>query len=196
MAFALYSPKNTHDSLFLANYANININDQLLRIPGAGQVILFGATDYSMRIWIKPQVLAKLGLTVADLVSALNQQNTVNPAGQVAGNPALPGTAMTYTVRTQGRLVTAEQFGQIVVRANPDGSVVRLKDVARIELGSLSYNELSRFNGQPSCIVAVFLTPGANAVAVADQARKVMAQLRSDFLTTWPTTTRSTRRYP
>ncbi len=181
MAFALYSPKNTHDSLFLANYANINIVDQLLRIPGAGQAILFGATDYSMRIWIKPQVLAKLGLTVNDLVNALNQQNTVNPAGQVAGNPAPPGTAMTYTVRTQGRLVTAEQFGDIIVRENLDGSVVHLKDLARIELGSLSYNELSRFNGQPSCIIAIFLTPGANAVSVADQARTVMAQLSQRF---------------
>jgi hydrophobic/amphiphilic exporter-1 (mainly G- bacteria), HAE1 family len=181
MAFALYSPKNSHDSLFLANYANINIVDQLLRIPGAGQAILFGATDYSMRVWIKPQVLAKLSLTVNDLVNALNQQNVVNPAGQVAGNPAPPGTAMTYTVRTQGRLVTAEQFGDIIVRANPDGSVVKLKDLARIELGSLSYNELSRFNGQPSCIVAIFLTPGANAVSVADQARTVMANLSKRF---------------
>jgi HAE1 family hydrophobic/amphiphilic exporter-1 len=181
LAFALYSPKNTHDSLFLANYANINIVDQLLRIPGAGQVVLFGATDYSMRVWIKPQVLANLGLTVNDLVNALNQQNTVNPAGQFSGNPAPPGTAMTYTVRTQGRLVTADQFGQIVVRENPDGSVVHLQDVARIELGSLSYNEISRFKGQPSCIVAIFLTPGANAVAVADASRKLMAQLQQRF---------------
>ncbi len=181
IAFGLYSPNHTHDSLFLANYANININDQLLRIPGAGQVLLFGATDYSMRVWFKPQVLAKLGMTVADLVSALNQQNTVNPAGQLSGNPAPPGTAMTYTVRTQGRLVTAEQFGQIVVRANPDGSVVRLQDVARIELGALSYNETSRFDGEPACIVAVFLTPGANAVAVADATRKTMDQLQKRF---------------
>src|SRR5271168_3249442 len=181
LAYALYSPNHTHDSLFLANYANININDQLLRVPGAGQVLLFGATDYSMRVWIKPQALATLGLTVADLVNALNQQNTVNPAGQLSGNPAPAGTAMTYTVRTQGRLVTAEQFGQIVVRANPDGSVVRLQDVARIELGALSYDEVSRFNGQPSCIIAVFLTPGANAVAVADAARKVMAELQQRF---------------
>jgi HAE1 family hydrophobic/amphiphilic exporter-1 len=181
IAFALYSPHQTHDSLFLANYANININDQILRVPGAGQVLLFGATDYAMRIWIRPQVLAKLGLTVADLVTALNQQNTVNPAGQIAGNPAMPGTAMTYAVRTQGRLVTAEEFGQIVVRANVDGSAVRLLDVARIELGALNYNQTSRFNGQPSCIVAVFLTPGANAVAVADGVRQVMADLRQRF---------------
>jgi HAE1 family hydrophobic/amphiphilic exporter-1 len=181
IAFALYSPHRTHDSLFLANYANININDQILRVSGAGQVLLFGATDYAMRIWIRPQVLAKLGLTVADLVTALNQQNTVNPAGQIAGNPAMPGTAMTYAVRTQGRLVTAEEFGQIVVRANVDGSAVRLLDVARIELGALNYNQISRFNGQPSCIVAVFLTPGANAVAVADGVRQVMADLRQRF---------------
>ena len=181
LAYALYSPRRTHDSLFLANYANINIVDPILRVPGAGQVILFGATDYSMRIWIKPQVLARLGLTISDLVNALNQQNTVNPAGQLAGNPAPPGTQMTYIVRTQGRLVTAEQFGEIVVRANPDGSVVRLKDVARIELGGLSYNEVSRLNGQPSCIIAVFLTPGANAVAVADGAHKVIEQLKQRF---------------
>src|SRR5678815_748982 len=168
MALALYSPKRTHDSLFLANYANINIADQLLRVPGAGQVLLFGATDYSMRIWIKPQSLAKLGLTVSDLVSALNQQNTVNPAGQIGGNPSVPGTQMTYSIRTQGRLVNAEEFGEVVVRANPDGSVVRLKDIARIELGALNYNEVSRYNGQPSCIIAVFLTPGANAVAVSE----------------------------
>ncbi len=181
LAFALYSPHHTRDSLFLANYANINIDDQLLRVPGAGQVLMFGATDYSMRIWIRPQVLAKMGLTVNDLVNALNQQNTVNPAGQLSGNPAPAGTAMTYTVRAQGRLVTAEQFGDVVVRANPDGSVVRLKDVARIELGSLSYNEVSRFDGQPSCIIAVFLTPGANAVAVANATRKAMAQLQQQF---------------
>src|SRR5271169_395787 len=109
MAYSLYSPKNTHDSLFLANYANINIVDPILRVPGAGQVILFGATDYSMRLWIKPELLAKLGLTVTDLVNALNQQNNVNPAGQIAGNPALPGTQLTYAVRTQGRLITAEE---------------------------------------------------------------------------------------
>jgi HAE1 family hydrophobic/amphiphilic exporter-1 len=181
MALALYSPKRTHDSLFLANYANINITDQILRVPGAGQVLLFGATDYSMRIWIRPQVLAKLGLTVSDLVAALNEQNAVNPAGQIGGNPAIPGTQMTYAIRTQGRLVTAEEFGDVVVRANPDGSVVRLKDVSRIELGALSYNELSRFSGQPSCIIAVFLTPGANAVAVAQGVRDVMEQLKKRF---------------
>jgi HAE1 family hydrophobic/amphiphilic exporter-1 len=181
LALALYSPKRTHDSLFLANYANINITDQILRVPGAGQVLLFGATDYSMRIWIRPQVLAKLGLTVSDLVSALNEQNAVNPAGQIGGNPAIPGTQMTYAIRTQGRLVTAEEFGDVVVRANPDGSVVRLKDVSRIELGALSYNELSRFSGQPSCIIAVFLTPGANAVAVAQGVRDVMEKLKTRF---------------
>jgi HAE1 family hydrophobic/amphiphilic exporter-1 len=183
IAYALYSPNHTHDSLFLANYANININDQLLRIPGAGQVLLFGATDYSMRIWISPQKLANLGLTVNDLVNALNQQNTVNPAGQLSGNPAPTGTAMTYTVRTQGRLVTADEFGKIVVRENADGSVVRMQDVARIELGSLSYNEVSRFNGQPACIIAIFLTPGANAVAVGDATRKAMAQMAQRFPT-------------
>ncbi|HUX66861.1 MAG TPA: efflux RND transporter permease subunit, partial [Terriglobales bacterium] len=181
VAYALYSPHQSRNQLFLANYANINIVDQLLRVPGAAQIFLFGATDYSMRVWFKPAVLARLGLTVGDLTNALNQQNAVNPGGALSGNPAPPGTAMTLTVRTQGRLVTAKQFGDIVVRANPDGSVVRLRDVARIELGALSYNELSRYRGQPACIVAVFLMPGANAVAVADGTRAVMQRLQQRF---------------
>ena len=126
-----------YDSLFLANYANININDALLRVPGVGQVSFSAPADYAMRIWLKPDVLAKLGLTVADLANAVQQQNTVNPAGQIGGEPAPPGQEMTYTVRAQGRLVNAESSAKIVVRANPDGSVVRLKDVARIELGAL-----------------------------------------------------------
>src|SRR6266436_5550573 len=179
--FGLYSPNRRYDALFLANYANININDALYRVRGVGQVLLFGATDYAMRIWVKPDVLAKLGLTVPDLVRAVSQQSTVNPAGRVGAEPAPPGKEMTYTVRAQGRLQSAEEFAQIVVRSNPDGSVVRLSDVARIELGALNYQQISRVKGQPGSIVAVFQTPGSNALEVAKGAKAVMEELKQRF---------------
>ena len=183
MLVALYSPKGTYDSLFLANYANININDALYRIPGVGEVRVFGAGDYAMRIWIKPDVLAKLGLTVPDITRAVQQQNNVNPAGQVGAEPAPPGNEMTYTVRAQGRLITADQFGEIVVRSNPDGSLVRLKDVARIELGALNYQQVARMNGKPTCIIVVFQAPGSNAIAVADGVEKIMHGMKQRFPT-------------
>ena len=117
----------SYDALFLANYANINIIDALYRVPGVGEARIFGAGDYAMRIWVKPDALARLGLTVPDLANAIRQQSTVNPAGQVGAEPVPAGQEMTYTVRAQGRLQTAEEFGEIVVRSNPDGSVVRLQ---------------------------------------------------------------------
>src|SRR5689334_17677696 len=181
MLVALYSPKGSYNSLFLANYANININDALYRIPGVGEVRIFGAGDYAMRIWIRPDVLAKLGMTVPDITRAVQQQNSVNPAGQVGAEPAPPGNEMTYTVRAQGRLITAEQFGEIVVRSNPDGSLVRLKDVARIELGALNYQQVARMNGKPTCIIVVFQAPGSNAIAVADGVQKVMSGMKQRF---------------
>jgi len=181
LAFAIFSPQQTHDSLFLANYANININDALYRVPGVGEVRLFGASDYAMRIWVKPDLLAKLGLTVPDLARAVQQQSTVNPAGQVGAEPAPQGKEMTYTLRAQGRLQTPEEFGQIVVRSNPDGSVVRLKDVARIELGAQNYQQVARFGGHPAGIVAVFQAPGSNALAVADGVKKTMEDLKQRF---------------
>ena len=178
---SLSSPKNTYDALFLANYANINIIDALYRVPGVGDVRLFGAGDYAMRIWVKPDLLAKLGLTVPELVRAVQQQSTVNPAGQIGAQPAPPGQEMTYTVRAQGRLQTAEEFAAIAVRSNPDGSVVRLKDVARIELGALNYQQIGRVNGQPGCAVAIFQTPGSNALAVAAGVKKTMTDLSTRF---------------
>src|SRR5437764_2059111 len=177
LVISIFSPKQTHDSLFLANYANININDALYRVPGVGEVRLFGASDYAMRIWVKPDLLAKLGLTVPDLVRAVQQQSTVNPAGQFGAEPAPQGKEMTYTVRAQGRLQTPEEFGQVVVRSTADGSVVRLKDVARIELGAQNYQQVARVNGQPGCIVAIFQAPGSNALAFADGVRKTIADL-------------------
>jgi HAE1 family hydrophobic/amphiphilic exporter-1 len=178
---SLMSPKNTYDALFLANYANINIIDALYRVPGVGDVRIFGAGDYAMRIWVKPDRLAQLGLTVPELVRAVQQQSTVNPSGQIGAQPAPTGQEMTYTVRAQGRLQTAEEFGSIAVRSNPDGSVVRLRDVARVELGALNYQQIGRVNGQQGCAVAVFQQPGSNALAVADGVKKVMADLQTRF---------------
>src|SRR5215208_882347 len=183
MVISLFSPNNSYDSLFLANYANININDTLYRVPGVGEVRLFGASDYAMRIWVKPDVLAKLGLAVPDIAGAVSQQSAVNPAGKVGAAPVPSGQEMTYTVRAQGRLQSPEEFGQIVVRSSPDGSVVRLKDVARIELGALNYQQIARTNGQPGCIVAVFQAPGSNALEVADGVKKTIEELKGRFPT-------------
>jgi len=181
LVLSLYSPHQRYDQLFLANYANININDALYRVRGVGQVLLFGSSDYAMRIWVKPDVLASLGLTVPDLVGAVSHQSTVNPAGRVGDDPGPAGREMTYTVRAQGRLQTAEEFAQVVVRSNPDGSVVRLSDVARIELGSLNYTQRARINGQPGSVIAVFQAPGSNALDVADGVKKAMAELKERF---------------
>src|SRR2546425_2464930 len=181
LVISLFSPNKTYDSLFLANYANINVNDVLYRVPGVGEVRLFGASDYAMRIWVKPDLLAKLGLAVPDLARAVQKQSTVNPSGQVGAAPAPKGVEKTYTVLAQGRLQTPEEFGQIVVRANLDGSVVRLQDVARIELGALNYQQLSRMNGQPASIIAVYQSPGSNALATANSVKRALATLKSRF---------------
>jgi HAE1 family hydrophobic/amphiphilic exporter-1 len=181
MLVGLYSPKNSYDSLFLANYANINIVDALYRVPGVGEVRIFGAGDYAMRIWVKPDRLATLGLTVPDLSRAIQQQSAVNPSGQLGASPGPTGQEMTYTVRAPGRLQTPEEFGQIVLRSNPDGSMVRMKDVARIELGALNYQQIGRVNGQPGVGVAVFQAPGSNSLAVANGVRQIMVQLKDRF---------------
>ena len=132
MLVALYSPTNAYDSTFLANYAYININDQLTRVPGIASATVFGAGQYAMRYWVKPDQLAKLNITVGEIIQAVQTQNTVNPAGTIGGEPAPKGQAFTYSVRAQGRLTTPEEFGAIVIRENPDGSAVRLRDVARV----------------------------------------------------------------
>src|SRR5213080_1142388 len=150
MLIGLYSPNGAYDARFLANYAYINLNDQLTRVPGIGNVQVFGAGQYAMRLWVKPDQLAKLGITVPEILSAIQSQNTVNPAGQIGGEPIPSGQKFTYAVRAQGRLQTPEEFGEIVVRANPDGSFVRVKDIARIDLGAQTYNLKGRLNGQPA----------------------------------------------
>jgi len=181
LLISLYSPKNTYDGLFLGNYALINVNDALYRVPGVGQVLNFGAADYAMRIWVNPDRMAKLGLTVADVRQAVQTQSSVNPAGQVGAEPAPKGQEFTYSVRAAGRLITAEQFENVVVRLNPDGSMVRLKDVARVELGGLSYKQIGRLNGKPASIIAIFQGPGSNALAVAKVVRATMLQVKERF---------------
>jgi HAE1 family hydrophobic/amphiphilic exporter-1 len=181
LVLSVYSPSGTFDSRFLGNYATININDALLRVPGVGQVTNFGTADYAMRIWVKPDQLTKLGLTVTDLNNAVQQQSAVNPAGQIGGEPAPQGQQFTYSVRAPGRLINAEEFGNVIVRQNTDGSVVRLKDVARIELGSLVYQQIGRFNGKPAVIIAVYQAPGSNALAVANQVKAQMEEIKSRF---------------
>jgi HAE1 family hydrophobic/amphiphilic exporter-1 len=181
MLLNLYSPKGTYDNIFLANYSYINLNDQLTRVPGIASVQVFGAGQYSMRCWVKPDQLAKMSVTVPEIVKAIQSQNTVNPAGQIGGEPVPKGQEFTYAVRAQGRLPSAEEFGEIVLRAKPDGSVLRLKDVARLELGAQNYNLIGRFNGKPAAVVAVYQLPGSNAVKAAAGVRKLMEEESKRF---------------
>jgi len=178
MLISLYSPTGTVDSKFLANYAYINLYDPLSRVPGIGSVQVFGAGKYAMRLWVNPDHLAKLGITVPDIVNAIQSQNTVNPAGQIGGEPVPQGQEFTYSVRAQGRLTTPEDFEQIVVRAAPDGGIVRVKDVARVELGAQDYTVVYHLNGRPSAIIAVYQLPGSNAVQAADGVKKLLGQER------------------
>src|SRR5438552_2078003 len=181
MLIALYSPKGTYDATFLANYAYINLIDQVTRVPGIGSVQVFGAGQYAMRFWVKPDQLAKLNITVTDIINAVNSQNTVNPAGQIGGSPIPKGQEFTFAVSAKGRLVTEAEFGEIVLRANPDGSMVRLKDVARVELGAQVYSLRGRLNGRPSAVMALYQLPGSNAIDAANGARKFMEQMKQRF---------------
>ena len=181
MVMGLYSPKGSYDAKFLANYSYINLNDQLTRVPGIGNVQVFGAGQYAMRLWVKPDQLSKLGITVPEIVSAIQAQNTVNPAGQVGGVPAPKGQEYTYSVRAQGRLTSPEEFGDIIVREAADGGVVHLRDVARMELGSQDYSLTGRLNGKPGAIIAIYQLPGTNAVDAARGVRKVMEEAKKRF---------------
>src|SRR5882757_2102384 len=164
MLVSLSSPHSSHDTKFLANYAYINLNDPIARLYGVGQTQVFGAGQYAMRLWVKPDQLAKLGITVTDIVNAVQAQNKVNPAGQIGGEPAPANQQFTYSVLAQGRLTSPKQFEDVVVREAPDGGIVRVKDVARVELGAQDYSIVSRLNGQPSAIIVVYQLPGSNAV--------------------------------
>ena len=178
---AVYSPHGTYDAQFLANYAYINLNDPITRVPGVANVQVFGAGQYAMRIWLNPDALARLGVTVSDVINAVEAQNTVNPAGQLGAEPAPPGQEFTYSVLAQGRLVTPEQFGNMVLRENPNGGVVRVKDVARVELGVQYYSLMGRLNGKPSAVMAIFQLPGSNAIDTATGVKNLMTRLKSRF---------------
>src|ERR1700731_1778268 len=181
MLVSLSSPHGTHDEKFLANYATINLNDPVARLYGIGQTTVFGAGDYAMRLWVKPDQLAKLGITVTDIVKAIQAQNKVNPAGQLGGEPAPENQQFTYSVLAQGRLTSSQQFENVVVREAPDGGIVRVRDVARVELGEKDYSIVSRLNGRPAAIIAVYQLPGSNAVQTAAGVRKLMAEMKPRF---------------
>src|ERR1700676_2686470 len=181
MLVALFSPGGPPDSKFLANYAYINLNDPVARLYGVGQTNIFGAGQYAMRLWVKPDQLAKLGITVTEIVNAIQAQNKVNPAGQLGGEPAPADQQFTYSVLAQGRLTSPEQFEDVIVREAPDGGIVRVKDVARVELGTQDYSIVGRLNGQPSAIIAVYQLPGSNAVQTAAGVRKLMAEMKPRF---------------
>ena len=181
LVFTMTSPNHTWDQTFLSNYLAINVQDELARVPGIGQVRIFGASNYAMRVWVSPPTIANMGLTVTDLVNAIAVQNVVNPAGTIGGEPVPPGQQLTYTVRARGRLMNAEEFGDIVVRANADGSFVRLKDVARIELGGENYNMQAYTNGAPAALFALYQVPGSNALEVANRVKSAMARLAERF---------------
>ena len=181
MLLSVSSPHATYDGTFLANYAYINLVDDITRVKGVSRVQVFGAGQYALRIWVRPDQLAKLGVTVPQITQALQTQNTVNPSGQIGAEPIPSGQQFTYTVQTQGRLVTAEQFGNIILRSNSDGSVLHLRDVARVELGAQTYNLNGRFEGRPAAIMAIYQLPGSNAVQCAKDVRAELAKLSKAF---------------
>src|ERR1700676_1454557 len=181
MLVAIFSPKGTFDTKFLGNYAYINLNDPIARLYGVGQTQVFGAGQYAMRLWVQPDKLAKLGITVTDIVNAVQAQHTVNPARQVGGEPAAANQQFTYSVLAQGRLTSPEQFENVIVREAPDGGTVRVKDVARVELGAQDYSIVSRLNGKPAIVIPVYQLPGTNAVQTAAGVRKLMAEMRQRF---------------
>jgi HAE1 family hydrophobic/amphiphilic exporter-1 len=179
--FALYSPDNTYDGVFLANYAVINLNDRMTRVPGIASVTVFGAGNYAIRLWVRPDRLAQMGITVPEIIAAIRAQNDVNPAGQVGGEPVPRGQEFTYSVRAQGRLSSPEEFEQIVLRAAPGGAFVRVRDVARVELGAQNYSVVSRLNGRPTALVALYQMPDSNAVLAAQGARELMEEAKKSF---------------
>src|ERR1051325_8819980 len=181
LVVSLVAPGNQRDTLYLSNYASINIVDELKRLPGIADVTVFGARDYSMRVWINPEKMARLGVTPSDVAAALRAQNAQYAAGRIGTDPAPPGQAIVYTVTATGRLVDPEQFGEIVIRAMGPNGVLRLKDIARIELGALNYDTYSTLDSQPTIGIATYLQPGANALEVAQLVRDRMKELKPGF---------------
>jgi hydrophobic/amphiphilic exporter-1 (mainly G- bacteria), HAE1 family len=179
--FSLFSSDSNYDGKFLTNYAYINVVNDLARIKGVGRVIVFGGTEYAIRVWVKPDVLSRLGLTITDITRAIQDQNDIVPGGAFGGNPSIQGNQFTYTARLQDRLVTEEEFGNIIIKSNASGAQVRLKDVCRVELGIQDYGTSSRTNGKSSSTIAIFQVPGSNALDVATTAQNKMKELSENF---------------
>ena len=183
MLVSLYSPDGSYDANFLINYCGINLRDQLLRIPGIAQVDLFGGTDYGMRIWLRPDKLAKLGLTPSDVMSAIKEQNLQAPTGRVGGRPSPKDQEFTYTVSAPGRLITEDEFANIIIRETETGAEIRVKDVGRVELGSQDYNSFGRLDGKAAGAMAVYLLPGANQLEAAEGIYETMRTAKTLFPT-------------
>lgn len=181
MILSVSSPNGTYDKDFIGNYSIINIQDQLARIKGVGRVQVLGSSDYSMRIWIKPDKLAKLGISIPEIIGAIREQNVVAPGGKFGAEPAPAGTEFTYTVRLPEQLIDEKEFEDIVIRTMPDGSQLRMKDVAEIKLGTENYNSRSRTNGKDAAAIAIFQSPGTNAVALAEELRSAMDEMAKSF---------------
>ncbi|HSG00263.1 MAG TPA: efflux RND transporter permease subunit, partial [Vicinamibacterales bacterium] len=165
---SIYSPNGTYDDLFLNNYAMIYARDAMLRVPGVSDVALGAGSEYGMRVWFRPDDLARLGLTPADVIAAIREQNLQAPAGQIGAAPSPPGQQFTYTVNAPGRYTTPEEFADIIIRATADGRQVRVRDVGHVELGGEFYKSFGRLNGRPAGLLMVYLLPGANQLASAD----------------------------
>ena len=181
MVTGFYSPENRYDSLYISNYVTLNVLDAIKRIPGTTNVQIFGAKDYAMRLWVRPDRLTQLKLTTADLIQALNEQNAQFAAGKIGQTPTGGPQELVYTLTTKGRLADTAEFEDVILRANPDGSTLRLKDVARIELGAKDYDFIGRVNGKEAVLVGIFLQPGANALEVAKNVKATMQRLSSRF---------------
>ena len=178
---SLTSPGSSFDTLYLSNFASLNVVDELKRLPGIADVTVFGARDYAMRVWLKPDRMSQLGITTADVANALRAQNAQYAAGKIGAEPALPGQSLVYTVTASGRLVEPEQFGEIVIRAAGASGVLRLKDIARLELGAANYDTFNTLDGKPTIGMATYLQPGANALEVAESVRRRMRELKTAF---------------
>ncbi|MDP9809700.1 hydrophobe/amphiphile efflux-1 (HAE1) family protein [Rhizobium tibeticum] len=178
---ALTSTSGDHDQLFLSNYATINIIDGLKRIPGVGDVSLLTPSDYSMRIWVSPDRLTNFSMTPSDIVDALKRQNIQAAVGRIGAQPALPDQQFQLTIQTKGRLTTTEEFGNVVLRAEPDGSFVRIRDVGRVELTSKSAEQLGRQDGTPAAVLGIYQSPGGNAIATAEAINQLLEKLKPSF---------------
>jgi HAE1 family hydrophobic/amphiphilic exporter-1 len=181
MVVALASPKGTYDAIFLGNYLDINLVDAIKRVKGVGDVKNFTAQDYTMRIWLRPDKLASLGITPSDIQTAIREQNAQSPAGRIGAEPAPTGQEMQFNVRALGLLKDPAEFSEIIIRSNPDGSQVKIKDVARVDLGAQTYDLRARLNKAPSGAIGIYLAPGANAIETADNVKKILEEAKARF---------------